>query len=149
MQPLTILQCSTRDVGGGAERVASDLFQTYRRAGHASGLAVGYKRTDDPDVFCLPHEQASGLVRGFFWRLHRRWQPRYSRSRWARLACRWSHDLAAPGRILDRLAGREDFHYPATQCIPTLMHDPPDVIHYHNLHGDYFDLRQLPALSAS
>src|SRR5262245_56427958 len=48
--PLRILQVSTGDVLGGAERVAWNLFDGYRRLGHGSWLAVGDKRTSDPGV---------------------------------------------------------------------------------------------------
>ena len=45
-----VLQVSTYDLIGGAERVAWNLFQAYRQRGHASWLAVGTKLGTDPDV---------------------------------------------------------------------------------------------------
>ena len=53
---MRILQVSSRDVGGGAERVAWNLFRGYREQGHSSTLAVGLKRGDDPDVFQIPND---------------------------------------------------------------------------------------------
>ncbi len=43
-------------------------------------------------------------------------------------------------------AGRTS-NFPATQRLLDLVPDRPDVIHAHNLHGYYFDLRALPWLS--
>jgi glycosyltransferase involved in cell wall biosynthesis len=51
-----------------------------------------------------------------------------------------------PRRWLRAQRGDEDFDFPGTWAL--LERDPPpDVIHAHNLHGGYFDLRALPALS--
>jgi len=44
--------------------------------------------------------------------------------------------------------GYEIAPYPGTVHIPQLSPRTPDVIHLHNLHGHYFDLRELPRLSA-
>ena len=53
---LRILQVSTYDVSGGAEKVAWDLFDTYRTRGHGSWLAVGTRRSADPDVLPIEHD---------------------------------------------------------------------------------------------
>jgi glycosyltransferase involved in cell wall biosynthesis len=53
----------------------------------------------------------------------------------------------APGRRLDALRGIESFRYPATARLLDLPPDRPDVLHLHNLHGGYFDLRELARLS--
>jgi glycosyltransferase involved in cell wall biosynthesis len=54
---------------------------------------------------------------------------------------------AAPRKALEKRGGRESFDYPGTAAIPDLPPQPPDLIHCHNLHGNYFDLRQLAPLS--
>jgi glycosyltransferase involved in cell wall biosynthesis len=54
--------------------------------------------------------------------------------------------VAQPGKWFDELRGREDFRYPETSQF--LNFSPvPDIVHCHNLHGHYFDLRILPELS--
>ncbi|MCH7839966.1 MAG: glycosyltransferase [Planctomycetes bacterium] len=142
-----ILQVSTRDIGGGAEKVAADLFRAYRSLGHGSQLAVGYKIGDDPDVLRIAHDEVGGAGARFCWSLHRRLQPWYSRSSVVRSLCRLTHRLAAPAGWLDTRRGIEDFHFPGTSRLLQLANPVPDILHLHNLHGHYFDLRALPALS--
>src|ERR1044072_3743091 len=57
---LRILTVSTTDIAGGAERIAWNLFDEYRRRGLTSNLAVGYRRLDDPDVFALGNDEQRG-----------------------------------------------------------------------------------------
>jgi glycosyltransferase involved in cell wall biosynthesis len=141
---LNILQVSTSDWGGGAERVAWNLFKGYRSKGHVSHLAVGHKHSNDPDVSLIPrlrngtpwassvHALANRVasweqsVRGL-------WRLKY-----------WLQVLAGGWPAAQRELGREDFHYPGTWKLLELVPDRADVLHLHNLHGDYFDLRALP-----
>src|SRR5262249_35811923 len=44
--------------------------------------------------------------------------------------------------------GIEDFRYPGSRRLLQLTPQQPDLVHGHNLHGGYFDLRILPELSA-
>jgi glycosyltransferase involved in cell wall biosynthesis len=113
-----ILQISTADRGGGAEAVAMSLHRSLRAAGHEGTLAVGYRRTDEPGVV-----EIGGAG---------------SRRRRA---------LTDPGVLLDALRGREDFRFPASRRVLELAPSPPEVVHVHNLHGGYFDLRVLPELA--
>lgn len=133
-----ILQVSTADIEGGAERIAWDLFMSYRALGYQSWLAVGMKRSQDPDVFSI--SKGSG---------------RHSRSiplRAEKLPCaacinRGLGALKHPARIYNWLAGYEDFDHPKSRTLLNLAPEPPDILHCHNLHGSYFDLRALPDLS--
>lgn len=43
--------------------------------------------------------------------------------------------------------GREDFDFPATKHLLKIAGFKPDLIHAHNLHSDFFDLRELPYYS--
>lgn len=119
---LGVLQVSTYDLIGGAERVAWNLFQTYRKRGHASWLGVGTKLGTDPDVLLVPN------------------RPQAGRAAVTRL-------LNHPARVLERFWGIEDFRFPGTGRLLDLPGRQPDVLHCHNLHGGYFDLRALPWLS--
>ena len=146
-RPLRILQVSTFDIHGGAAKVAWDLFAAYRARGHTSWLAVGEKLSDDPDVLLIPNQEQRG---GWY----RFWQQAGSRLRTgptsgpaAHLLRRLTSGLSEPARRLDLFRGVEDFHFPGTRRLLTLTSEEPHVVHCHNLHGGYFDLRLLPWLS--
>lgn len=144
---LSIVQVGMFDRYGGAERVAWDLFEAYRARGHEAWLAVGRKRSDDPRVLALPHHEARNPWSRFWWRLHRDLQPVYGRFPGTRLAARIAHRLAEPAGWLDARRGREDFHYPGAWRLLDMTPRRPDILHGHNLHQKYFDLRALPWLS--
>jgi glycosyltransferase involved in cell wall biosynthesis len=55
--------------------------------------------------------------------------------------------LAEPQAVIDHLRGREDFHFPGTGRLLDGAYAKPQIIHCHNLHGGYFDLRALPWMS--
>jgi glycosyltransferase involved in cell wall biosynthesis len=116
--PLTILQVSTYEQRGGAEQIARNLFEAYRSQGHHSYLVAGRGGASDPDVLALESAR-HGMA----------------------------HALAGVGRVADRFRGRETFRYPASRGLPGLLPRQPDIVHAHNLHGGYFDLRELPVLS--
>ena len=81
-------------------------------------LAVGRPRTGDEGVLAIGEERS-----------------------------RRQRALRDPGVLLDAARGREDFRFPASHRVLELPPKPPDVLHLHNLHGGYFDLRVLPELS--
>ena len=74
---LRILQVSTADVGGGAERVAWNLFTRYRARGHDAWLAVGRKRSDDPHVVAVPNYESRSLWYRLLARVASQPQPGY------------------------------------------------------------------------
>ncbi len=48
---------------------------------------------------------------------------------------------------MEREVGCEDFFYPGSHRLLAQLPEKPDLIHAHNLHGGYFDLRYLAHLS--
>jgi glycosyltransferase involved in cell wall biosynthesis len=140
---LAVLQVSTYDLIGGAERVAWNLFQTYRHQGHASWLAVGTKLGTDPDVVSIADHPQARVSTASEWRV-----PTGGPGKWARSgAGALSRIMVRPARALERFWGIEDFRFPASRRLLALRDRRPDVVHCHNLHGGYFDLRMLPWLS--
>lgn len=122
-----ILLVSTSDIGGGAEAVAWTLFKGLQQRGAKVWLAVGSKKTSDPDV--IPFYLSSNID-------YRPFQdPEYQRTLEAR-------------RAADLLAGREDFNHPYAWLALDLPPERPDLVYCSNLHGGYFDLRALAELSA-
>jgi glycosyltransferase involved in cell wall biosynthesis len=138
---LRILQINTADIGAGAEKSALNLFRGFRTRGLDSWLAVGRKLSDDPDVFPV----ANGL-----WARLTRVEESVNASRrvprqYIKRALRRLH---SPRRIIERQLGIEDFHHRGAWRLLELPPQPPSIVHCHNLHGNYFDLRALPYLSA-
>lgn len=142
---MKILQLSHSERAGGAEKVAYDLFHTYREYGHDSYLAVGHKKTEEEGIFPIPND----AYRNPWTRALRNYQKEFSANKRS-AAARLSGKLAILGEIrrrYERWRGMEDFHFPATPHLVELIKRRPDIIHAHNLHGGYFDLRALPDLS--
>jgi glycosyltransferase involved in cell wall biosynthesis len=115
----SVLQVNASDVGGGAEVVALSLHRAFRARGLDAWLAVGVSRGDEGGVFAIGERRS-----------------------------RRSRALRDPGVLLDLVRGREDFRFPASHAVLDLPPRTPEVLHLHNLHGGYFDLRALPALAS-
>lgn len=145
---MNILHVNTTDAVGGAAALAQSLHAGYRTRGHRSWMAARVRTSDDPDVIPIENDHYRS-------KWARRWIRAASpleplRGKFpgpGRLYTLIRMGLASPQRYRDLLEGREDFDYPATEALPDLTPAPPDVLHLHNLHGDYFDLRALPALT--
>jgi len=146
-RPLRILQVSTADIGGGAESSARNLFRIYRDRGRASWLAVGRKGAADPDVFEIPSAPVATTVGRALQAVQGLLRPWRARVGAVRRVSRWLGLLADPQRLADWRRGVEDFNFPGSRRVLELPPERPDVLHCHNLHGWYFDLRALPELS--
>jgi glycosyltransferase involved in cell wall biosynthesis len=144
---LRILQVSTFDTIGGAAKVAWSLFQSYRACGYGSWLAVGHKLGNDPNVLLIPNQKQRGRWSRFCWDVHSGLQSLEAQVGGVSWLGGLTQVLAEPGRALDRYWGIEDFHFPGTWQLLKLTRQRPDIVHCHNLHGEYFDLRALPWLS--
>lgn len=118
-RPLAIAQVNTREQRGGAETIALQLMRGYRRRGHQAWLLVGREEASTAGVLPFPSD------------------PRATAA----------HLMAGPMRLLDRRRGLETYRYPKTGRMLEGLPGEPDIVHLHNLHGGYFDLRVLPALS--
>lgn len=150
---LNILQVGHYDIAGGAERIAMNLLREYRAAGHRAKMAVGEKRGDDPDVFSLDSDALrSPWVRR--WMKIEAGLPPVGSFRGAGRLRGLARLIGEPARQRRIAAGQEDFDFPATRQLADRFFEGADaarkgglIIHCHNLHIGYFDLRQLPALS--
>jgi glycosyltransferase involved in cell wall biosynthesis len=144
-RPLRVLQVSTFDSSGGAEKVAWTLFQAYRARGFESWLAVGTKRGDDPNVISIPSSNHQGSWSRPWLTLEKRLQS-FEGIGYA--VCRTLlRTVANPADELGPRLGVEDFNHPGTHRLLELVPNKPDVVHCHNLHGGYFDLRAIPSLA--
>jgi len=146
-RPMRILQVSTADIHGGAEKVAWNLFQNYRSRGHVAWLAVGRRHSGDRDTLLIPNDDIRGEWFRFWRGVDSRLQSRDAQQSGAKWLGHLARGLAQPGKYLDLYRGVEDFHFPETWRLLELTPQKPDILHCHNLHGGYFDLRAIPWLS--
>jgi glycosyltransferase involved in cell wall biosynthesis len=148
-EAIRLIQVTRTALGGGAEVIASSLHRGLRRRGHHSWLASWTGNPDDPTVLQIPHRYApnESLWTRLLLRAARAVKPRRKGRSPRRTLFRALRGAATPGRIVSRRLGREWFGYPGTSRIPDLPPETPDLIHLHNLHGRYFDLRQLAPMS--
>jgi glycosyltransferase involved in cell wall biosynthesis len=140
-----ILLISTSDRSGGAEKVAFSMFNAYRQRGYGSELWVGYRSSADPDIHLIPNAKVASWPFNWLWRIEASLQTQYGKVRGLRRLGLILRYLAAPGNLWSWYRGRELFAFPGT--VQILRDRVPSIIHGHNLHGDYFDLTQLPRLS--
>lgn len=144
---LRILQVSASDRAGGAERSAANLHRAYRALGHDSWLAVGARRTAEPHVLEIPNDRLrNAWVRWWTSFREQRAAP-LGRVRGAGRLTALLRGLGEPRRWADAQLGIEDFAFPGTAQLLALAPSRPDILHCHNLHGGYFDLRELPRLA--
>lgn len=143
--PLRILQISTSDQEGGAEKVAYDLHTAYRQRGYQAHLAVGHKKLNDRDVSLIRHDP----YRPAWTRFWRAQQLALCQKKIhvAPVLAGWLADATEPRAWWERTRGGENFDYPGAWHVLDLPPQPPQVLHAHNLHGKYFDLRALASLS--
>ncbi|MBH0193788.1 MAG: glycosyltransferase [Nitrospira sp.] len=151
---MRILQVNTADTGGGAETVAWQLMQGYRRAGHQSWMAVGKKNTESSDTYLIQHDPYRTAWSRWWGALANRLiqlEPSGEHNR--RLYQLLALGLGQPSRAFQRWQGKEDFEFPGTAGLEGIPSELPDIVHCHNLHGSwlpdggYFDLRALPGFS--
>ncbi len=147
---LRVVQVSTSDTGGGAERIAADLHVASLARGMKSTLAVGHRFGDIERTVLIPNDaRRSAWTRAWLRLAPDSASIFASRGSASRLWRRAVKSIAEPDRAVRRLGGYEDFAYPGTPAIPVLGGGRADVLHLHNLHGGYFDLRCLPSLTVS
>lgn len=144
---MRIAQFSTYDQAGGAERIAFTLHRSFKDAGHAARLYVKRKLGSDPDVVELASLRAAGAYEATLLRVAVMARRRSGRIKGAGRVSQLIEFASVPSRLRNYLRGRDIFDYAETHEIPSKV--PADVVHCHNLHGDYFDLRELPRISST
>jgi glycosyltransferase involved in cell wall biosynthesis len=146
---LTTLTISPSATGGGAEKVALTLHEAYLERGIDSWLALGNRDAEIPNSLQIPNDSRRSAWARALLRSARELQARSRRATDAAgLASRILRVAAEPARYARVGKGHEDFAFPETPHLLELPPRRPDIAHLHNLHGSYFDIRALPAISS-
>ncbi len=144
---MKILQVSATDFGGGAAKVAWDLHQEYQASSYESWLAVGKKHSTCGRTFQIPNELPRNVWERVNFTAAQECKPLIGKIKGVgRVSIFFTH-LGRPANFISYLQGKELFDYPATRDLLSLVPTRPDIVHCHNLHSKYFDLRCLPILS--
>ncbi len=151
---LKILQINTYDKWGGAEKVALQLHHAYLKAGHHAYIGVKQSflpneknilsltnsLSRDPEQKITSHvKKKLGWLKPTLERI-----PRWQGFHYGLYQFMGSAGWQAKKRSLSQwLRGHEFFDYPHSGQFLERLDFIPDIIHCHNLHGSYFDLRVL------
>lgn len=120
------LHINTLDSKGGAAKVAFVLMQKHNSLGYDSSLAVGAKLSNNPRVFTINgHNFLSQLS-----------QKLIGKDIFYAINCRW------------RIFLSNDINYFNNfKLFSSREFKEADIIHCHNLHGNYFNLANLKKIS--
>ncbi len=139
---ITILQINTRAIAGGAETIARTLFDAYRARGLGSWLAIGHQQNDDENIQLINHHQYRSRWRKFWQALGGKLSPYlHHRGIWQLQTLLFG--FGSPCWWWNTQRGYEDFDFPGVWHLLDSFPQHPDILHCHNLHGDYFDLEAL------
>jgi glycosyltransferase involved in cell wall biosynthesis len=146
MNSYQIAYFSTSDQAGGAERIASLLHGGMLARGHRSTLYVGEKRGGVAATEVLvPHLGRRRLARSL---LESSQHLSDNGSGGSSLVVRKLARLLEIDRWVKWKMGLEDFDYPESRRVFRNLLVRPQLVHGHNLHGGYFDLRYLSQISS-
>lgn len=127
---------------GGAAAVAVDLAQAFRNKGHRCCIVAGWQVRKIDHVVPMPmgHPRRRAIIDWLIGRFGH-WP---SFQRWCGDLERYKQHFEWP----QPPHGDVDYAGPAGSWqILNMASRRPDIVHTHNLHGWYFDLRALPAIS--
>ncbi len=144
---MRVLSLNAHDQFGGAEAILQTLRSELTKRGMQMDLAVGERHVEGGGIISLNERDHfpkwSRFCRDLMeWgrpHIPPAWKPRYKH-----FVANW---LAHPVKYFRRSLGHEDFEFPVSRRLLELIPEVPDLIHAHNLNGDYFDLRFLEKLS--
>jgi glycosyltransferase involved in cell wall biosynthesis len=144
---LNILIINAEDFGGGANKISISLLRNYNKYGHRAKLLVREKNCNNPNIISVNNDDC----RNFLWQYISVVQKKLLNNN-VRCLPKFLQYLkltTEPKRTILNLLGLEDFEYPGFVKTLKKIKFKPDIIHCHNLHSDFFDLRILEKLSNS
>jgi glycosyltransferase involved in cell wall biosynthesis len=139
-----IVHINNSDDRGGAARIVMDVHLHALHMGLESHVLVGHRSSDCPHVTefsRVPNTTWGRLVYHVSGGVARRTDAIGKAMRAVAEPRRYAQSA------LCRYLGISVFDYPWTHRISQAVPWRPEIIHLHNVHGAYFDLRALPGIS--
>ncbi|MCB0062258.1 MAG: hypothetical protein KDE19_09090, partial [Caldilineaceae bacterium] len=146
MSKRKILQVNRQDTGGPAT-IARQLHFGYQRQGWQSAMVVAHKRGDRAEFQKLDPKIGQHRWAQWWSGIAEQLAPLERQGRQVTRFRHLTEYIGQPKRLYEKLVGHEEFDFPATWRLLEGVPLRPDILHLHNLHGHYFDLRALPWLS--
>jgi glycosyltransferase involved in cell wall biosynthesis len=140
---MNILQVNTDDGAGGAAQIARNLLQACQSRGHDSRLAVSQKTSRDSRVLEIPISRLAPPSVRLCWHLHRKLAPMETWTRGFWHIRKWIYSAASRKPTNDGWEAA----LPESRTLLELPPNKPHIVHCHNLHSGYFNMRVLPSLS--
>ena len=144
-QKLNILTLNAEIGGGGANQIALNLSNSFQQKGHDTKIITRESNLSFDNIRLINNDRYRNRSFRFFKKLGQiSLKKNYALlPKFFRLLSR----VSEPRRLLRNTMGREDFEFPGTKHLSKIAGFEPDLIHAHNLHSDFFDLRELPYYS--
>ena len=144
---ISVMQVNTCDKGGGgASKIAWYLFSALCKDDYNAKFLTGYKKSLSPDSIPLYNNYGTSRQR-FFGSIDKNFDTLFGRIKGSFYIRKALHYLAEPNVAKDVRKGFIDYNFSGTQYLAKATGVIPTIIHLHNMHGGYFDLRALPILS--
>ncbi len=143
---ISVVQVNTHDEIGGAARLARELHNGLNRAGEKSRFVVGHLRSTDFSSTAIDNDKYRNPWSRFWLSAASAVEAAPASFRGKGRLTGLLGNIALPARGLAAYRGLDYFGYPAAWH-PEDWCGSADLLHLHNLHGGYFDLRALPVLS--
>lgn len=148
---MKILQVNCHDFYGGAETIMQAMHDGFRALGHKSQILVGQHHNKNFECFVFNHNSKRDPWARFWINcsetlLKKYWRLVKGRENARKIGRFLTHNVGQPWRTFRKRLGHEDFEFPDTEEAIRRIMPRPNLIHFHGLHGIYFDMRALRKL---
>ena len=133
--------------GGGANKIAKVIFDAAFDLGHESYFFFSKGISANKHYRKINHDDYRNIFHKIF--LYLKNKSLENRIRFLPKFFTFLVNFSEPIRTIKKYLGHEDFQLPGSKNITSLLPTMPDLIHAHNLHSNFFDIRELPKISSS
>ncbi|MCX7705824.1 MAG: glycosyltransferase, partial [bacterium] len=134
---MNILVFNSYDTYGGAEKIACNLVSVYGRMGHNVRLVVSRKFSkNQPLIIEIPQSRITTPIYRIFTGINQFYTKQ-------NIIKKLLRQMEQPGGLKRILTGTENGRYVDFNSILSKCGFKPEIIHFHNLRGDFPDIKIL------